>query len=107
MLTSSRLAYSRLMAGWDTCRCDWVSTQYTANDISLHLPVSCDHCDQSQRIICRLYTMDGFMSCHSLYTIMLLAVTGQGSHMIQTGPITAHLYNVISFAQSQLITTKD
>ncbi|CAI9572887.1 unnamed protein product [Staurois parvus] len=50
--------------------------------------------------------MDGFLSCHPLYKIMLLAVIAQGSHMIQTGPITAHLYYVISFAQSQLIPTK-
>ncbi|CAI9586657.1 unnamed protein product [Staurois parvus] len=71
------------------------------------LPVSCDHCDQSLQITCQLHTMDGFLSCHPLYTIMLLAVTGQISHMIQTGPITAHLYHVMSFAQSQLITTKN
>ncbi|CAI9549975.1 unnamed protein product [Staurois parvus] len=63
------------------------------------LPVSCD---QSQQIPYQLYTMDGFLSCHSLYTIVLLAVLGQGSHMIQTGPITANLYHVIRFAQSQL-----
>ncbi|CAI9588676.1 unnamed protein product, partial [Staurois parvus] len=29
------------------------------------------------------------------------------SNMIQTGPVTAYIYHVMSFAQSQLITTKN
>ncbi|CAI9579529.1 unnamed protein product, partial [Staurois parvus] len=48
--------------------------------------------------------MDGVHSCHPLCTIVLISVIGQRDHMVQTGPITAYLYYVISCGQSQLIT---
>ncbi|PIO37719.1 hypothetical protein AB205_0014010, partial [Aquarana catesbeiana] len=50
--------------------------------------------------------MDGFFSCYPLCAIVLLVVIGHSDHMVQTGPITAHLYHTISCGQSQLITTK-
>ncbi|CAI9582344.1 unnamed protein product [Staurois parvus] len=51
--------------------------------------------------------MNGFLSCHSLLTIVLLSVSDHSDHMVQTGPTTGHLYHVISCGHSQLITTTE
>ncbi|CAI9605071.1 unnamed protein product, partial [Staurois parvus] len=37
-------------------------------------------------------------------SLIVYFCVGHSDHMVQTGPITAHLYHVISCGESQLIT---
>ncbi|CAI9577872.1 unnamed protein product, partial [Staurois parvus] len=46
--------------------------------------------------------MNGFNSCHSLYTSVLLAVIDHGDHRVPTEPIQVYMYHVIICVISQL-----
>lgn len=93
--TASHLAYRQMTARWELARSDVSQWQ-----IWYHVMAVTNH----SRSQWQLYTMDRIHNAIYCVRLCCLQRLVYRDDMVQTGPITVHLYHVISYGQSQLIT---